>query len=297
MQSQRKYPLTFSCEFFPPKGEEGASKLRKAREQLALIHPRYYSVTFGAGGSTRDRTFETISEIQAEIGESSIEAAPHLSCIGSTHENIRDILDAYQQHGVRRLVTLRGDLPSGMVDPGDFHYAGQLVEFIRSQTGDYFYIEVAAYPEVHPQASSAHADLMNFKRKVEAGADSAITQYFYNVDAYLRFVDRCESVGIDLPIVPGIMPINNYVQLARFSSACGAEIPRWLRKRLEEFSDPAAISAFAIDVVSDLCRQLLEAGAPGLHFYTLNRAGPTLAIWNNLGLEAKSPHLSTATGG
>lgn len=294
MHSQRKYPLTFSCEFFPPKGNEGASKLRRTRKKLALLHPRYYSVTFGAGGSTRDRTFETISEIQAEAKKSGIDAAPHLSCVGSTRGNIREILKAYQQQGVKRLVTLRGDLPSGMVDPGDFHYANQLVEFIRAETDDYFYIEVAAYPEVHPQARSAQADLMNFKRKVEAGANSAITQYFYNIDAYLRFVDRCESVGIDLPIVPGIMPINNYVQLARFSDACGAEIPRWLRKRLEEFHDPAAMSAFALDVVSDLCHRLLEAGAPGLHFYTLNRAGPTLAIWDNLGLEAKPADLPTA---
>lgn len=297
MQSQRKYPLTFSCEFFPPKGEEGAAKLRNTRKQLALIRPRYYSVTFGAGGSTRDRTFETISDIQAEAEKSNIEAAPHLSCIGSTRENILDILYAYQRCGVKRLITLRGDLPSGMVDPGDFSYAAQLVEFIRAQTGDYFYIEVAAYPEVHPQARSAQTDLMNFKRKVEAGANSAITQYFYNIDAYHRFVDRCESTGIDIPIIPGIMPIHNYVQLARFSDACGAEIPRWLRKRLEEFSDPAAMSTFAIDVMSGLCRQLLEAGAPGLHFYTLNRAGPTLAIWNNLGLETKFSHLSTVTGG
>lgn len=296
MQSQRKYPLTFSCEFFPPKGKEGASKLRKAREQLALINPRYYSVTFGAGGSTRDRTFETISAIQAEAEKSNIDSAPHLSCISSTRENIREVLNAYQQYGVKRLVALRGDLPSGMLDPGDFHYADQLVEFIRSQTGDYFHIEVAAYPEVHPQAHSAQVDLMNFKRKVEAGANSAITQYFYNIDSYHRFVDRCESVGIDLPIIPGIMPINNYAQLARFSDICGAEIPRWLRKRLEEFDDPAAMGAFAIDVVSNLCRQLLEAGAPGLHFYTLNRAGPTLAIWNNLGLETKLAHLSTVTG-
>src|SRR5690625_34631 len=217
MQSQRKYPLTFSCEFFPPKGKEGASKLRKTREQLALINPRYYSVTFGAGGSTRDRTFETISAIQAEAERSNIDSAPHLSCISSTRENIREVLNAYQQCGVKRLVALRGDLPSGMIDPGDFHYADQLVEFIRSQTGDYFHIEVGAYPEVHPQAHSARTDLMNFKRKVEAGANSAITQYFYNIDAYHRFVDRCESVGIDLPIIPGIMPINNYTQLARFS--------------------------------------------------------------------------------
>ncbi len=295
MQSQRKYPLTFSCEFFPPKSQEGAHKLRETRKQLAFINPRYYSVTFGAGGSTRDRTFETITEIQAEAQKTAIDAAPHLSCIGSTRENIREILNAYKARGVTRLVTLRGDLPSGMVDPGDFRYASELVEFIRAETGDYFHIEVAAYPEAHPQALSAQDDLKNFKRKVEAGADSAITQYFYNIDAYLYFVERCESKGIHLPIIPGIMPINNYVQLARFSDACGAEIPRWLRKRLEEFRQPEALRAFAIDVVSDLCRQLLEAGAPGLHFYTLNRAAPTLAIWNNLALEAKPLDLSTAT--
>lgn len=295
MQSQRKYPLTFSCEFFPPKSKEGIHKLRETRKQLALINPRYYSVTFGAGGSTRDRTFETIIEIQAEAQETTIDSAPHLSCIGSTRENIREILNAYKERGVARLVTLRGDLPSGMVDPGDFRYASELVEFIRAETGDYFHIEVAAYPEAHPQALSAQADLKNFKRKVEAGANSAITQYFYNIDAYLYFVDRCERKGINLPIVPGIMPIHNYVQLARFSDACGAEIPRWLRKRLEEFRQSEALRAFAIDVVSDLCRQLLEAGAPGLHFYTLNRAAPTLAIWDNLGLETKPLGLSAAT--
>ncbi|ABA59133.1 methylenetetrahydrofolate reductase [NAD(P)H] [Nitrosococcus oceani] len=295
MQPQQNNPLIFSCEFFPPKGEENASKLRRVRRKLARIHPRYYSVTFGAGGSTRDRTFETILEIQAAAKETGIEAAPHLSCVGSSRKSIREVLQAYQHQGVKRLVTLRGDLPSGMVDPGDFHYASQLVEFIRAETGDYFHIEVAAYPEVHPQARSAQADLINFKHKVEAGADSAITQYFYNVDAYLRFVERCKSVGIDLPIVPGIMPINNYVQLARFSDACGAEIPRWLRKRLEDFPDPATMSAFAIDVVSDLCYRLLEAGAPGLHFYTLNRADPTLAIWDNLGLETQPANLSAVT--
>jgi len=292
MQSQRKYSPVFSCEFFPPKSEEGISKLRETRKQLAQLNPRYYSVTFGAGGSTRDRTFETITEIQTEVEETRIEAAPHLSCIGSSRHSIREILQAYQAQGVTRLVTLRGDLPSGMVDPGDFRYANELVEFIRTETGDYFHIEVAAYPEVHPQARSARADLKRFKRKVEAGANSAITQYFYNIDAYFHFVERCESIGIDVPIVPGIMPINNYIQLARFSDACGAEIPRWLRKRLEDFREPEAMRAFAIDIVSDLCRHLLEAGAPGLHFYTLNRAGPTLAICNNLGLIPKPIDLS-----
>ncbi|BAW79884.1 5,10-methylenetetrahydrofolate reductase [Candidatus Nitrosoglobus terrae] len=296
MQSQQKSSLIFSCEFFPPKGEQGASKLRNTRRKLALISPRYYSVTFGAGGSTQDRTFETIIDIQAEAKSSNIEAAPHLSCIGSTQGNIRDILYQYQQRGIKRLVALRGDLPSGVVDPGDFSHANQLVEFIRTQTGNHFHIEVAAYPEVHPQAKSARADLMNFKRKVESGANSAITQYFYNSDAYYRFVDRCRSTAIDIPIIPGIMPIHNYVQLARFSDISGAEIPRWLRKRLDEFSDdPVAMSAFTTDVVSDLCRRLLEAEAPGLHFYTLNRASPTLAIWDNLGLEAKYSYLSTVT--
>lgn len=282
MQSQRKYPLIFSCEFFPPKSEEGVAKLRQARKQLVSMHPRYYSVTFGAGGSTRDRTFETITEIQSETPETAIDSAPHLSCIGTTRENIRATLNAYKAQGVTRLVTLRGDLPPGQANPGDFRYANELVEFIRAETGDDFYIEVAAYPEAHPQAPSARADIENFKRKVEAGANSAITQYFFNIDAYLYFVERCESKGIDLPIVPGIMPISSYQQLARFSDMCGAEIPRWLRKRLEEFEQPEAMRAFATDVVSDLCRQLLEAGAPGLHFYTLNRADPTLAIWNNL---------------
>ncbi|ADJ27401.1 methylenetetrahydrofolate reductase [NAD(P)H] [Nitrosococcus watsonii] len=295
MQHQQNSPLIFSCEFFPPKDKESASKLRRVRQKLARIHPHYYSVTFGAGGSTRDRTFETISDIQADAKETGIEAAPHLSCVGSSRTSIREVLQAYQHQGVKRLVTLRGDLPSGMVDPGDFHYASQLIEFIRAETGDHFHIEVAAYPEVHPQAHSAQADLINFKRKVEAGADGAITQYFYNVDAYLRFMERCKNVGIDLPIVPGIMPINNYVQLARFSDVCGAEIPRWLRKRLEDFPDPATMSAFAIDVVSDLCYRLLEAGAPGLHFYTLNRADPTLAIWDNLGLETQPANLSAVT--
>jgi methylenetetrahydrofolate reductase (NADPH) len=295
MQSQQAYTSILSCEFFPPKSDEGAFKLRETRKQLAQLNPRYYSVTFGAGGSTRDRTFETITEIQTEHPKTHIEAAPHLSCIGSTRQNIREILHAYQEQGVTRLVTLRGDLPSGMVDPGGFRYANELVEFIRTETGDYFHIEVAAYPEVHPQARSAHADLKHFKRKVEAGANSAITQYFYNIDAYLYFVDRCEQIGINLPIVPGIMPINNYTQLARFSDACGAEIPRWLRKQLEDFREPEAMRAFAIDMVSDLCRRLLEAGAPGLHFYTLNRAGPTLAICNNLGLRQKPIDLSTVS--
>ncbi len=282
MDSQKKHKPTYSFEFFPPKTDEGAEKLRHTRDELARLKPRFFSVTFGAGGSTRERTFDTVVEIQRDSG---IEAAPHLSCVGSTRENIREILDAYRKAGIRHIVALRGDLPSGMGLPGEFRYANELVEFIRAETGDHFHIEVAAYPEFHPQAPSAQADLDNFKRKVEAGADSAITQYFYNADAYFHFVDQCERRGLDIPIVPGIMPITNYTQLARFSDMCGAEIPRWIRKRLEGFGDDrAAIRAFGEEVVTDMCRRLLEAGAPGLHFYTMNQAGPTQAIWRKLGL-------------
>lgn len=272
---------TFSFEFFPPKTPEGVEKLRATRRQLAQLKPRFFSVTFGAGGSTRERTLETVLEIQAEQHE----AAPHLSCIGSTRENIRAILSEYQVHGISHIVALRGDLPSGTASTGEFGHANELVEFIRSETGDRFHIEVAAYPEVHPQAKSASADLENFKRKVDAGADAAITQYFFNLDAYLNFVDECQSIGIDIPIVPGIMPINNYAQLARFSDMCGAEIPRWLRLKLQAYGDDvASIRAFGLDFVTGLCDELLEAGAPGLHFYTLNQAGPTSTIWQRLGL-------------
>ncbi len=284
MKSQKKYPGVFSFEFFPPKTEEGVVKLRQTREALAQLRPRFFSVTFGAGGSTRERTIETVLEIQRDSG---IEAAPHLSCIGSTREGIREILQGYIAEGIRHIVALRGDMPSGMREAGEFRYANELVEFIRAETGNHFFIEVAAYPEVHPQAASAHADLLNFKRKVEAGADSAITQYFYNLDAYLRFVESCEQIALDVPVVPGIMPITNFSQLARFSDACGAEIPRWLRKRLEGFGDDVdSIRAFGLDVVTELCRRLLDEGAPGLHFYTMNQAGPTMAIWRNLGLGA-----------
>ena len=254
---------TFSFEFFPPKTPEGVEKLRATRRQLAQLKPRFFSVTFGAGGSTRERTLETVLEIQAEQHE----AAPHLSCIGSTRENIRAILSEYQAHGISHIVALRGDLPSGTAGTGEFGHANELVEFIRSETGNRFHIEVAAYPEVHPQAKSARADLENFKRKVDAGADAAITQYFFNLDAYLNFVDECQSIGIDIPIVPGIMPINNYAQLARFSDMCGAEIPRWLRLKLQAYGDDvASIRAFGLDFVTGLCDELLEAGAPGLHF-------------------------------
>ena len=282
MQSQKKYPAAFSFEFFPPKNDEGAAKLQETSAALARLDPCFFSVTFGAGGSTRERTFQTVVDINRHTG---IDVAPHLSCIASTHANIRDILQNYMAQGIRHLVALRGDMPSGLRDPGEFQHANELVEFIRRETGDHFFIEVAAYPEFHPQAPSATADLNNFKRKVEAGADAALTQYFYNPDAYFRFVDNCERLGLDLPIVPGIMPITNYTQLARFSDACGAEIPRWIRKRLESFGDDMkAIREFGIEVTINLCRQLLEGGAPGLHFYTMNRSDATLAIWNALNL-------------
>ena len=272
---------TFSFEFFPPKTPEGMDKLRATRDQLALLRPKFFSVTFGAGGSTRDHSLETVLDIQ----RAGYAAAPHLSCIGSTHDNIRAILQQYQTHGIRHIVALRGDLPSGMASTGEFRYANELVEFIRSETGDWFNIEVAAYPEYHPQARSARDDLLNFKRKIDAGANSAITQYFFNADAYFNFVEDSAALGLTLPIVPGIMPIGNFSQLARFSDACGAEIPRWMRKQLEGYSDDIeSIRAFGLDVVTDLCERLLKAGAPGLHFYTMNQATLTTAIWQRLGL-------------
>ncbi len=272
---------TFSFEFFPPKTPEGMEKLRATRQQLAQLKPKFFSVTYGAGGSTRDSTLEAVMEIQASGSAS----APHLSCIGSTQESIQEILDLFKAKGIRHIVALRGDLPSGMADPGEFRYANELVAFIRKQTGDWFQIEVAAYPEFHPQAKNAQEDLANFKRKAEAGASSAITQYFYNADAYFRFVDDCVAMNVNIPIVPGIMPITNCAQLTRFSDACGAEIPRWIRKRLEAYGeDLDSIRAFGLDVVTDLCDRLLQGGAPGLHFYTLNQAGPSSTIWQRLGL-------------
>ena len=281
MDSQQDYPQQFSFEFFPPKTPEGAEKLKQVRDRLGALNPEYFSVTFGAGGSTQQGTYDTVMDIQ----QAGYAAAPHLSCIGTTRESIRAILQTYREEGINRIVALRGDMPSGMQEAGEFRHANELVEFIREETADHFHIEVAAYPEFHPQAANSHKDLLNFKRKVEAGASSAITQYFFNPDAYFHFVDDCEQLGINLPIVPGIMPITNYTQLARFSDMCGAEIPRWIRKRLESFGDDKkAIRAFGEDVVSELCHQLLESGAPGLHFYTMNLAGPTQAIWHNLGL-------------
>ncbi len=274
----------FSFEFFPPQTPEGMEKLVATRKLLAAHDPAYFSVTFGAGGSTQDRTLQTVAQIKA----SGSDVAPHLSCVGSTKENIRTLLNTYQTLGVDRIVALRGDLPSGMGSIGEFHYANELVEFIRAETGEHFHIEVAAYPEVHPQARSARDDLLNFKRKVEAGADAAITQYFYNADSYFYFVDECRKLGISRPIVPGIMPIVKYSQLARFSEMCGAEIPRWMRKTLEGCGDDSeAVQAFGLDVVTSLCEKLLAGGAPGLHFYTLNQAAPSLAIWERLGLLKK----------
>jgi len=281
MESQKKFTPTFSFEFFPPQTPEGVERLRAARRQLAQLNPKFFSVTFGAGGSTRDRTLETVLEIQSE-GHT---AAPHLSCIGSTAENIRTMLERYREQGIRHIVALRGDLPSGMAQAGEFRYANELVTFIRREFGDVFHIEVAAYPEYHPQSRSSQEDLQNFKRKVDSGANSAITQYFYNADAYFNFIEACEAEGICIPIVPGIMPINKFSQLARFSDTCGAEIPRWIRKRLESYGDDSAsIRAFGLDVVTDLCDRLLKGGAPGLHFYTLNSAGLPSTIWQRLGL-------------
>jgi len=281
MNTQKKHPRTFSFEFFPPKSAQGKEKLRATWKQLGQLKPKFFSCTFGAGGSTREGTLETVLEIRA----AGFEAAPHLSCIASSRADLKEQIEKYKAHGIRHVVALRGDLPSGLAASGELRYANELVAFIREITGDWFHIEVACYPEYHPQTRSAADEIRNFKRKVDAGANSAITQYFYNKDAYLRFVDECEAGGITLPIVPGIMPIGNFAQLARFSDACGAEIPRWLRFRLESFrDDTASIRSCGLDVVTRLCDDLLSAGAPGLHFYTLNQAGLTTTIWQRLGL-------------
>lgn len=269
----------FSIEFFPPKTPEGAEKLRLARAKLVALHPKYFSVTFGAGGTTQQGTLDTVLEIQAEGHD----AAPHLSCVGGTRASIRAILQEFRQQGIKRIVALRGDLPSGYGGAGELRYANELVEFIRAETGDWFHIEVAAYPEVHPQARSPQDDLQNFARKVQAGADAAITQYFYNADAYFQFRDAARKLGVDVPIVAGIMPITNYTQLMRFSDMCGAEIPRWVRLKLASFGDDSAsIKAFGVDVVTALCERLMAGGAPGLHFYSMNQAVPTMAVWERL---------------
>jgi methylenetetrahydrofolate reductase (NADPH) len=270
----------FSVEFFPPKTPEGSAKLRATRAALSALRPEYFSVTFGAAGSTQAGTRDTVFEIQAEGHK----AAPHLSCMGRSREDLGSILSEYKAQGIRQLVALRGDLPSGFGgSSGDFSYASELIEFIRAETGDWFHIEAAAYPEMHPQAKSPQEDLQNFARKIKAGANSAITQYFYNADAYFRFVDEASALGLDVPVVAGVMPITNYTQLMRFSDMCGAEIPRWIRLKLASFGDDSeSIKAFGHEVVTRLCEQLLSGGAPGIHFYSLNQSGPTLAIWHHL---------------
>jgi methylenetetrahydrofolate reductase (NADPH) len=276
----------FSIEFFPPKTDAGVEKLRITCAKLAELNPKYFSVTFGAGGSTQQGTLDTVLQIRA----AGHEAAPHISCLGSSRDNLRAILQTYKSNGIKRLVALRGDLPSGYGDfsSSEFHYANELVEFIRAETGDWFHIEVAAYPETHPQAKSPQDDINSFARKVKAGANSSITQYFYNADAYFRFVDDARKAGADVPVVAGIMPITNYSQLSRFSEMCGAEIPRWIRLKLASFGDDTdSIRAFGLDVVSDLCERLLAGGAPGLHFYTLNQPSATHAIWTRLNLSQK----------
>ncbi|MBI4807597.1 MAG: methylenetetrahydrofolate reductase [NAD(P)H] [Nitrosomonadales bacterium] len=271
-------PISF--EFYPPQTPEGVEKLAAVRQRLATVKPEFFSVTFGAGGSTQDRTLDIIKQIHAE-GHS---AAPHLSCVGSTRDNIRALLFAYKEMGIKRIVALRGDLPSGMHSIGEFQYANELVSFIRAQTGEHFHIEVAAYPEFHPQANSAREDMLNFKRKMNAGANSAITQYFYNADGYFRFVEETRKLGVTAPIVPGIMPIARFSQLARFSDTCGAEIPRWMRKTMEGYGDDVeSVQSFGLDVVTQLCEKLIAGGVPGLHFYTLNQANASLEILKRLG--------------
>ncbi|HLX01673.1 MAG TPA: methylenetetrahydrofolate reductase [NAD(P)H] [Trinickia sp.] len=274
-------PIEISFEFFPPKTQEGIDKLRATRKELALFKPKFVSVTFGAGGSTQQGTLDTVLDMAAD----GLEAAPHLSCIGSSKESLRAILNQYRANGIRHIVALRGDLPSGMGAVGELRYASELVSFIRAEHGDWFWIEVAGYPEYHPQSRSPKHDLENFARKVKAGANSAITQYFFNADAYFRFVDDAKKLGVDVPIVPGIMPITNFSQLMRFSEMCGAEVPRWVARRLESFGDDReAIRAFGLDVVTGLCRRLVDQGVPGIHFYTLNAATATKAICERLGV-------------
>ena len=279
MSQERRY----SFEFFPTKTDAGHEKLMGVARQLAACNPDFFSCTYGAGGSTRDRTLNTVLQLESEV---QVPAAPHLSCVGDTKAELRALLAEYKAAGIKRIVALRGDLPSGMgMASGELRYASDLVEFIRTETGDHFHLEVAAYPEMHPQARNFEADLGNFVHKVKAGADSAITQYFFNADSYFYFVERAQKLGVDIPVVPGIMPITNYSKLARFSDACGAEIPRWIRKQLEAYADDtASIQAFGEEVITRMCEQLLQGGAPGLHFYTLNQAEPSLAIWNNLQL-------------
>src|SRR5215210_157394 len=284
MQTQYKHSKVFSVELFPPKTPAGEENLAEALRPLAGLEPAFFSVTFGAGGTTRSGTIETVARTRSETG---IEVAPHLSCIEGTRESIGEFLDRYKDAGVRRIVALRGDLPDSMESPGVFSCAKELVGFIRERTGDYFHIEVGCYPEFHPDAESASADLAYFRDKVEAGADSAMTQYFFNADSYFYFVEEVERMGVDIPIVPGVMPLGNYPQIARFSAVCGAEIPLWLKKRMETYSNDAeSQTKLGVEFITDLCQRLLDGGAPGLHFYALNRAEPTATIWSNLGLPA-----------
>jgi methylenetetrahydrofolate reductase (NADPH) len=283
--ASRLAPHGFSFELFPPRTPAGWDKLPALLEDLAAVKPAFFSVTYGAGGSEQNGTYDTIMKVVEQTG---IEAAPHLTCVGSTREKIAALLDRYKAAGVKRIVALRGDLPATAVSseaPGEFGYANELVEFIRARHGAHFQIEIAAYPEMHPQAENADADFAAFRRKAEAGADSAITQYFFNADAYFDFADRCARANLKLPIVAGIMPITNHAQLTRFSAACGAEIPRWIRLRLELLKDDkAALLDFGAEVITRLCETLLKGGAPGIHFYTLNQSDPTLRLWKNLGL-------------
>lgn len=274
---------SFSFEFFPTKTDAGHEKLMATASRLAEYNPDFFSCTYGAGGSTRDRTLNTVLQLDGEV---KVPTAPHLSCVGDSKQELRELLNLYKDAGIKRIVALRGDLPSGMgMASGELRYANELVEFIRSETGDHFHIEIAAYPEMHPQARNFEDDLANFVRKAKAGADSAITQYFFNADCYFYFVERVRKQGVETPIVPGIMPITNYSKLARFSDACGAEIPRWVRKQLEAYGDDMeSIQAFGTQVITEMCEKLLAGGAPGLHFYTLNQAEPSLAVWENLKL-------------
>ncbi len=279
MESQKKSPKAFSCEFFPPKTEQGKENLRETIQELKKINPAYLSCTYGAGGTTQEGTWETVKEIK----NCGINAVPHITCIGSTKDKISGLLDSYRKLGINRIVALRGDLPEGQDKAGEFMFANELVAFIRAETGDHFHIEVAAYPEKHPEAATLEDDIKNFKRKVDAGASSAITQYFFDPDSYFQFIGNCEKLGIDIPVVPGIMPITNYKQLARFSDSCGAIIPKPIRTKLESYGDDLeSIRSFGFDVIVDLCTKLLDAGCPGLHFYSMNRAEPTVGIWNQL---------------
>ncbi|MBA4288820.1 MAG: methylenetetrahydrofolate reductase [NAD(P)H] [Pseudomonas sp.] len=279
MSQERRY----SFEFFPTKTDAGHEKLMTVARQLASYKPDFFSCTYGAGGSTRDRTLNTVLQLDGDV---KVPTAPHLSCVGDSKAELRELLNLYKNAGIKRIVALRGDLPSGMgMASGELRYANELVNFIREETGDHFHIEVAAYPEMHPQARNFEDDIANFVRKAKAGADSAITQYFFNADCYFYFVERVQKLGVDIPVVPGIMPITNYSKLARFSDACGAEIPRWIRKQLEAYGDDTdSIQAYGEQVITEMCERLLQGGAPGLHFYSMNQAEPSLAIWNNLKL-------------